>query len=180
MAIPVNIGQSDYNPTLYVDADTLGTTDISYFIVGNANQLRSGNWFPVNQFCSALSVLWLQMPTGPGQTYGFPDLSSGQQQSSAQTLMGFTSLKSQVDYAVTQLGGEQVTLGELNTALLTYGQGSQIWYGNDIHVCAAIVAADGSLLVYDSNNGQATEMTSAAFLVMLGNLGIDAIVVHVS
>ena len=178
MTIPVNINPTNFNPWLWVDADTLAHDPPSYYIAATANQLPVGNWFRVNQFCSILSVLWLQKEQPPETDYGFPDLSTEEQQSAAQTLKGFASMDAQIQYAVQQLSGQQITLSKLNTSLNGYRAGSQIWFGNDVHVQAAIVQEGGSLLVYDSNTGETRTLASGDFLKILGNLGINAIVVH--
>jgi hypothetical protein len=151
------------NPTLYFK----GGEDPTPLKVSSGSP--GSGFTKVEQFCSVLSVVWLK---GPGSKLTFSGLSETNQVSAVKALLnmgdpttGVVGLDNQVNWAVSQLTGAKKSRSQVTSEAAGYRTGTKIWYGNDIHVKAALIAKKGEKVhVYDSNSGGYVEMSVDDFV----------------
>ncbi len=166
---------SSTNPTLWVNLTTLGTSNTKYLIATNS---PGAEWISVNQFCSLLSIKWLQEGRGTSP-YGIGNFNDSQKKIIAEQLIAFSSLDDQVNYTLGQLGGSKQNLDQ--TALGVQGNypiGTKIWAGNDFHVIAIYLTTATTYELYDSNTGfTTTSLPRSQFKNYMNTLNNNAFVV---
>lgn len=163
------------NPVLYVDVLTLGTSNVQYRIQSTLPTVP-GEWLYVNQFCSLLSLAWLNNNTHPAQ-FGIANFNDDEKKAMAARLIADTSLDGQVGIAETDLHGTRKTASTLMQEVAKYTVGTKIWAGNDTHVFGIRIATATTLAVYDSNHGTVTEMPRANLLSFINSNNLTAFVV---
>jgi len=163
------------NPTLWVNLLTLGQDSTDYTI---ATASPGSDFMYVNQFCSILSIKWLQAGRGT-VPYGIDNFSDADKRVMAQTLIGYTGMDDQIAYAETQLGGVRRPLDVVARGVMdgTYPVGTNIWAGNDFHVIAIYLRSEKEYELYDSNTGLVTVLPRSGFKQAMQQLRNDAFVV---
>lgn len=173
MAITVG-SISSSNPTLWVE----GTNFADYVI---STSPPPGTWYPVNQFCSLLTLHWLQGGRGTSP-YGLDHFKDAEKIAMAQILIGYTSLQSQVDYAASQLGlgGKQEKEATVKDGVEkgAYKVGTKIWTGNDQHVLGVYIVDATQFDLYDSNTGLTKSYKRTDFGKIVKGLGCNVFVVR--
>ena len=139
--------------------------DVIELVVGTPS---GGGWQRVEQFCSVLSAMWLKAPKS---TLKFGGLTQKNQIAAVKILLQMSGdlssigLVNQVRWARDFLGGASRTGEQLTEQLASYAVGALIWYGDDLHVKAAIVKKKGTTLTaYDSNDGGTRVMSLDEFV----------------
>lgn len=172
----IKIGKiSDSNPPLWLDTSTLGSSATLYEI--STSQPAGENWLYVNQFCSLLSIYWLQ--NDPPSPFGLGNISDKKKLEMAEVLIGFAGLDDQANYAANSLSGkrelkENVVSGVENGIFAT---GTQIWAGNDVHVVAIRVKDNRTFQLYDSFSGEVETYGRQQFSTLMNALQCNAFVV---
>jgi hypothetical protein len=155
------------NPTLWMRPSSSSFE----YLVATEQPEDEAEWFSATQFCSLLTLHWLQeirdsQNVRPSLAFG--DLQEAEQLSMVQTLIDFTRADSanvQTERAVSQLQGFSMTdpqkKGEAARQVIDairlnqYPPGTLIWAGNDDHVVGFHVR-QGGFDLYDSNLGTTT------------------------
>ena len=168
---------STTNPHLFANLNKFGE---EFQIATNQ---PAGDWTPVNQFCSLLSIKWL-LAGAPAGPYGISKFSKDQQIAMAKTLIAYNEgdgMLAQEAYAVAQLTGVKKTLSEATAGVkdaTKYKAGTLIWAGNQAHVIAVHIKDDTHFVLYDSNNGTTTTHARADFGTQMSHRHCTAFVVH--
>ena len=162
----ITIGKvSTSNPHLFLNLDTLDSDTREYVVATSANP--SGNWISVNQFCSLMALYWLN--NGTPETFTFSDYSKTDQTNAAETLIDYSNLESQVQYAVQNTGGSIKNLYEFTQLMSKKQKSKKIWFGSDWHVVAAVIDDSGSITLYDPNTGQSDSITDQKMLIQIAS-----------
>lgn len=148
------------NPTLYAIPNSEGTYN---FRVSRSDP--GGDWYKVEQFCAYLAAEWLKRGA-PNSGLAFSGLAN--QDAAIRTVSGWASeggYAQQVNWAAGELGGATVTTKDLKQKVLdgTYGDGTKIWFGNDTHVCAAVIKTGRKVVIYDPDKGSTSTLDADLF-----------------
>jgi hypothetical protein len=149
------------NPWLYGDGN-------QHFWMGWSGDQPPGYEVPVQQFCGYLAVYWLNNGhSRKGLTAA--GLGEARQQSAAQHLAQWGSpgggIPAQTQYAVHQLGGEEIHRDTLmqEAADGQLAPGTKIMFADEDHTEATYVTKNGGFLIYNPNTGEAHEYSAEGF-----------------
>jgi|GEM_PF-4055914 len=160
------------NPHLFLDLATLGLPQKKYTV--SSLQPEPGNWISVNQFCSLLSVYWINH--SDLYSLAFMNLSKDLQLEYVNQLISFESLADQVNYAARNINGLIVEAAKAIEDMETYPTGTKIWFGNNIHVMAAVTTAQG-VRFYNPDSGEVEAKTRNQLIAIMTRFGCDTVVV---
>jgi len=143
------------NPTLWFS----NVDNKERYMIASASP--GSGWQSVTQFCSVLTVMWLHHPKG---SLSFNGATKKDQIKMARLLIKNWKPADQVTFAAKELGGASVDKATLQQEISKYGAKTKIWFGNNSHVLGAVVQNDGTILMYDSNNGGTSSLTTDQFI----------------
>ncbi|MFI6090557.1 DUF4157 domain-containing protein [Streptomyces sp. NPDC051218] len=155
------------NPMLYTNGDT------GYWVGPTNPDAAPEGYFNIDQHCSYMAVYWLLngQPAGGLRYDGFDEANRRQASDAVRRWAAAGGRAAQEQYARTRLGGSAVSRDRL-TGQATTGKlapGTLIWFGTDYHAEAAAVNAQGKILMYDPNTGDATVRDAAGFAAYMAN-----------
>lgn len=170
---------SSANPHLWLNMSTLGT-DATQYVVADSTPEADGEWMSVNQFCSLLSIYWLDHPSS---SLKFGSLSGSVKLAMAKQLVKYDSMASQENFATSKMSSaKKLSKSQFKDIIDDEPEtldGKQLWFGNDAHVRAATFSEKSDEIivkVYDSNYGSTKTMKLADFQKKLSSWGIDSFV----
>lgn len=164
------------NPTLWVDADTL-TNTLTIFEISTKKPISNREWCKVNQFCSVLSIYWLN--NKPKSPFGLSDVRDNEKKSMAEVLISYGSMDAQVIYAAQELGGQREEKEKVFRGVETgaYPVGTQIWAGNASHVLGVRLTGPEEFQLYDPDSGNVQTLDREDFGNRMNTLRCDVFVV---
>ncbi|BDD12037.1 hypothetical protein FUAX_44690 (plasmid) [Fulvitalea axinellae] len=154
------IGETESaNPTLWLDLLSLDGESKSFIIADSKPE--GDTWMYVNQYCSVLSVYWLQSDLKEGLR--FKSLAFEKKKEATNKLISFESLNHQAKYAEEALKGKLVTKENFYQLIEAGENGALAWFGNDTHVLGIRIVGS-EYYFYDSNGGKVTVFTELSEL----------------